>query len=151
VAVDLSETSRATLDLAVRVVGPTRPMLDVVHVFETAYEGVLAAVGKKGARAAYQRECRDTARAALTKLIEESAAASVVRTVVLRQADPRRAILEAARARRADLIALGTHGRTGLPHLLLGSVAEAVMHHAGCDVLVAPPGHSSKRPSRPAA
>ncbi len=151
VTLDLSEASNAVMDLAVRVVAPTRPVLHVVHVYETAYEGLLVAVAKKAARSAYQRECRDRARAAVTKLIEESGAASMVRTVALRHADPRRAILEAARTRRADLIALGTHGRTGLPHLLLGSVAEAVMHHASCDVLVAPPGRSSKRPVRPAA
>jgi nucleotide-binding universal stress UspA family protein len=151
VALDLSEASHAILDLAVRVVAPTRPMLHVVHVYETAYEGMLAAVAKKAARSAYQRECRDRAREAVTKLIGESAAASVVRTVALRHTDPRQGILEAARVRRADLIALGTHGRTGPPHLLLGSVAEAVMHHAGCDVLVAPPRQSSQRPVRPAA
>jgi nucleotide-binding universal stress UspA family protein len=37
----------------------------------------------------------------------------------------------------ADLLALGTHGRSGLAHALLGSVAEAVIHAASCDVLVA--------------
>jgi nucleotide-binding universal stress UspA family protein len=34
-----------------------------------------------------------------------------------------------------DLIVVGTHGRTGLGHLLLGSVAEEVVRHAGCPVL----------------
>jgi nucleotide-binding universal stress UspA family protein len=151
VAVDLSEASRAILDLAARVVAPTRPMLEVVHVYETAYEGMVRRVASKGARSAYQRECRERASEAVTKLIGESAAASVIRAVALRHTDPRVAILEEARVRRADLIALGKHGRTGLPHLLLGSVAEAVMHHANCDVLVAPHGWSSKRPARPAA
>ena len=50
---------------------------------------------------------------------------------------PRTAILEAAFAEHADLIAVGTHGRTGLRHLLLGSVAEAVIRGAPIDVLVA--------------
>ena len=35
----------------------------------------------------------------------------------------------------ADLIALGTHGRTGLPRLLMGSVAERVLHHSPCAIL----------------
>ena len=39
----------------------------------------------------------------------------------------------------ADLIVLGTHGRTGLAHLLLGSVAEATLRHAPCPVLTVPP------------
>jgi universal stress protein E len=38
----------------------------------------------------------------------------------------------------ADLVVVGTHGRTGLSHLLLGSVAEAVLRSAPCDVLVVP-------------
>jgi nucleotide-binding universal stress UspA family protein len=39
----------------------------------------------------------------------------------------------------ADLIVVGTHGRTGLTRLLLGSVAEGVVKHAPCAVLVVPP------------
>jgi nucleotide-binding universal stress UspA family protein len=45
-------------------------------------------------------------------------------------------IVRAAHDRACDLIVLGTHGRTGLPHALLGSVAEKVVQHAECDVLV---------------
>jgi nucleotide-binding universal stress UspA family protein len=41
--------------------------------------------------------------------------------------------------RRSDLIAVGTHGRTGVAHALLGSVAEWVVRCAPCDVLVARP------------
>ena len=150
-AVDLSERSGAMLDLAMRVVAPTRRILDVVHVYETSYDQVLRRVATNHARAAYTRECRAQARGATAKLIGESAAAPVVRAVVLRRADTRQAILSAARARDADLIALGTHGRTGFGHWLLGSVAEAVMRHATCDVLVAPPVRSSSRSARRAA
>jgi nucleotide-binding universal stress UspA family protein len=38
----------------------------------------------------------------------------------------------------ADLIVMGTHGRSGLPHVLLGSVAERVVRHARCPVLIIP-------------
>jgi len=38
---------------------------------------------------------------------------------------------------RADLVAVGTTGRTGLPYILLGSVAEHVLRETRCDVLVA--------------
>ncbi|MFI5042390.1 MAG: universal stress protein [Acidimicrobiales bacterium] len=53
-----------------------------------------------------------------------------------RDGDPATEILAAARAARADLIVMGTHGRTGLTRLLLGSVARNVLHHAECSVLV---------------
>jgi nucleotide-binding universal stress UspA family protein len=53
----------------------------------------------------------------------------------LEEGDTARAILRVAREAAADLIVLGTHGRTGLPRLLLGSVAEQVVRAAPCPVL----------------
>jgi nucleotide-binding universal stress UspA family protein len=55
----------------------------------------------------------------------------------LREGDTIEEILHEADESSCDLIALGTHGRTGLGRLLLGSVAEAVLRRAGCPVLVA--------------
>ncbi|MFO0906213.1 MAG: universal stress protein [Pirellulales bacterium] len=48
---------------------------------------------------------------------------------------PAEAIVQIAREEQADMIVLGTHGRTGLARLLLGSIAEAVLRHAECPVL----------------
>jgi len=48
-------------------------------------------------------------------------------------------ILRAARRQRADLIALGTHGRTGLRRAFMGSVAERVVSQARCPVLTVRP------------
>ena len=49
---------------------------------------------------------------------------------------PFQEIVETAKARQVDLIVMGTHGRTGLMHVLLGSVAERVVRLAPCSVLV---------------
>ena len=54
------------------------------------------------------------------------------------------AILCLARARAASLIVMGTHGRRGFDHLMLGSVAERVLRHAPCPVLAVP----TKRPDQ---
>jgi nucleotide-binding universal stress UspA family protein len=51
-------------------------------------------------------------------------------------ADPRHAILETAAAEKVNLIVLGSHGRSGLSKLLIGSVASHVVTHAHCNVLV---------------
>ncbi len=55
-------------------------------------------------------------------------------SVATPDADPRHAIVEAAREWPADLIVLGSHGRKGLDRLLIGSVAESVVRHAPCSV-----------------
>ncbi len=53
-----------------------------------------------------------------------------------REGDAATEILAAAQAFEADLILLGTHGRTGVARLVLGSVARNVLHHASSSVLV---------------
>jgi universal stress protein A len=50
--------------------------------------------------------------------------------------DPADAIVRVAQEISADLIIMGTHGRTGLSHILLGSAAEKVVRHAPCPVLI---------------
>jgi nucleotide-binding universal stress UspA family protein len=54
---------------------------------------------------------------------------------VVRRGAPAKTIVEHAGTDHFDLIVMGTHGRTGLSHALLGSVAERVLRHASCPVL----------------
>ena len=54
--------------------------------------------------------------------------------------NPADTILKAAASEKADLIVMGTHGRTGLNHMLLGSVTEKVARRAECPVLTIGPG-----------
>src|SRR5262245_15341565 len=78
-----------------------------------------------------------TLRAESEKRLEEYAKACegvrVVREVVEGKAAP--VILEVAQRDGSDLIVMGTHGRAGLGHLLLGSTAEKVLHGSRCPVL----------------
>ena len=55
-------------------------------------------------------------------------------SVLTPDAEPRHAIVDAAREWPADLIVIGSHGRKGLDRLLIGSVAESVVRHAPCSV-----------------
>ena len=56
-------------------------------------------------------------------------------------------IIQAAREENADMIIMGTHGRTGLAHVLIGSVAERVVREAPCPVLtVKHPEHEFVKP-----
>jgi nucleotide-binding universal stress UspA family protein len=62
--------------------------------------------------------------------------AGLVAEGVLKRGDPRVVLEEMARAERADLVVVGSHGRSGIKKLFLGSVAAHVVAHAPCPVLV---------------
>lgn len=66
---------------------------------------------------------------------ERTGGVSIATRVIL--GDPFWDICQAVERERADLIVMGSRGRTGLAHVLLGSVAERVVRHASCPVLVA--------------
>ena len=83
---------------------------------------------KKDQLAANERHVRDVAR-------RLSAAGLAARGRAL-DGDPRATLLEIAHEEKADLIVVGSHGRTGLGKLLMGSVASHVVTHAPCSVLV---------------
>jgi nucleotide-binding universal stress UspA family protein len=64
--------------------------------------------------------------------------------VVIAEGSAARQIVKIARSGHHDLIVLGTHGRTGIDHLAVGSVAERVVRHAGCAVLVVPQAEGAR-------
>jgi len=74
--------------------------------------------------------------ATLQRLREAAARAGISLETQMLQGRPFEAILNAAAMKQVDLIILGSHGRTGLKRLLLGSVAERVIGLASCPVLV---------------
>jgi nucleotide-binding universal stress UspA family protein len=68
------------------------------------------------------------------KKLAQDAGAPAVQTCLL-QGLPLAEVLEFARQHEADLIVMGTHGRTGVAHAMLGSVAERILRRAPCPVL----------------
>lgn len=85
---------------------------------------------------------------ATQRLAEEIGTGWAERHRIVRVAEvgyPSESIVKYAQRHKIDLIVMGTHGHTGLSHLLLGSVAEKVVRLATCPVLtVHPTGHSFK-------
>lgn len=79
---------------------------------------------------------RDDAEAYLKRLAEELTVSGIRTSTDVRRGDPVREILAGAHEAGADLIAMTTHGRSGLGRLLFGSVAEAVLREAEIPVFL---------------
>jgi nucleotide-binding universal stress UspA family protein len=85
---------------------------------------------------AYIENLEEDLRRSLESYRERITAKGLQSTVAIVHGVPFQEIIETAKARQVDLIIMGTHGRTGIRHVLLGSVAEKVVRLAPCPVLV---------------
>jgi hypothetical protein len=74
----------------------------------------------------------------LRRFVAENAGGTPVANRVL-MGFPREEILKSVEEHKADLIILGTHGRSGFERLMIGSVAAQVLERATCNVLLVPP------------
>lgn len=136
VATDFSDSSTVALDYGralARVFGARLHLLHVVEVFvvDSAAFGAAAAV-----LPSLQLELEKSAEETLKKLITAEDRGELKAVAALRSVDtPAHAIVAYARDEKIDMIIVGTHGRKGLSHVLLGSVAEKVVRLAPCPVL----------------
>ncbi|MDD8042759.1 MAG: universal stress protein [Verrucomicrobiota bacterium] len=136
VGVDFSETGALALEYAVGLAKllKNNAKLVLVHVLEP----VPAPADSTWAvdLVELERQMEESATNRLKSLAEELSQKEglVVRTE-FRRGVPYRGLLEAVQDLMADLLVLGTHGRTGLSHMFLGSTAERTVRHASCPVL----------------
>ena len=101
---------------------------------------VMAPYGEIPVDARMFEEQREIAEAELVKAGERARAGGITVDTTMKGGHPAREILALADRAQADMLVIGTHGRGGVEHLLLGSVAEKIMRKASCPVLVVPPG-----------
>lgn len=133
VAVDLDGAARATLAAALPLVGPA-PDGVVCHAASVPFAGYVAGSMSEDEMARYRADIERDAGERLSRLVDGCDAAGWRR--VIRRGDPRLAVLREVARHRADLLVLGTHARTAIARVLLGSVAEWLIRSATCDVLV---------------
>jgi nucleotide-binding universal stress UspA family protein len=136
-AVDRSVTAVDTIALAARIASGTARELALFHGYHVPFERWIGEDAPE-----LEREAASYLRALAWAVAED---APITRTVV-RRADPAAGILAAAREQRADLVVLGTRGRSGLARALVGSTAEWVIAHLPCDVAVARPHRVTLEP-----
>jgi nucleotide-binding universal stress UspA family protein len=146
---DFSPRSEYAFGLACSLARDHGSRLIVLHVIEQpvfAYPGVMTAPPPPLPSA----EERQALRAKLDEIRPDDETIPVVHLLV--QGDPSLSILQIAKEHPCDLIVMGTHGRTGLGRLLMGSVAEEVLRKASCPVLTvkAPSSAVSPKESSPA-
>jgi nucleotide-binding universal stress UspA family protein len=132
-ATDFSKASDRAVDLAAEVAAALGAKLTLMHAFETPYPYPVALPPN------HMRDLRAKLEA---RCIEIRARVGHV-DVVVREGAPWNEIVSLASETGADMIVVGTHGRRGLPHLLLGSVAERVVRLSPVPVMTVPDGGSS--------
>ena len=123
---DFDERSLEALELAQKLCVQNDATLYLLHVSPTVsvpLGGVITkAVGDK-----------ELAREKLRSIANRLAA--IQHEIIVTSGDPATKIVEIAESLKAELIVIATHGRQGLPHFVLGSVAERIMREAPCPIL----------------
>jgi nucleotide-binding universal stress UspA family protein len=120
-AVDMAKASRAELTI-VHVLSAVMPVPGDGYISPKVYDEIAAST-----RAWAQKQ--------LDRRVAKAKAAGVRAKGMLMDGVAHEQIIRAAKAKRADLLVLGTHGRSGLAKLFIGSVAGRVVSAAPCPVL----------------
>ena len=130
VGYDGSTFSDAALDEAISIARDSEAQITVVCAVERNYE--MEAMAPELERKLGEKADEDLLKA--EKIVKRSEV-EYNRQEAIRDT-PYKAIIDTAKKKKSDLIVVGTHGRTGLLRLLMGSTAERVIGHAPCSVLV---------------
>lgn len=134
VPIDFSSYSLAALERARDLARQSGARLHLLHCYEIptpGFEQYRLALPET----VWER-IREGAERRLAELAEKAAAPGLTVTSELCADPPGQSIAAVAQRIGADLVVMGTHGNTGLKHLLLGSVAERTARTATCSVLV---------------
>ena len=143
---DFSDYSATATKYACELATKFDAELHLLHTLETQFAST-PGFGMGLALPMYISESRAAAEKALNGVLDPTWAEgrAVIHAVV--EGSPKEEIIRYARTHDIDLIVLATHGRTGLPHVIMGSVAETVVRTAPCPVLtVRPEGHQFVMP-----
>jgi nucleotide-binding universal stress UspA family protein len=143
-AIDGSPHSQAAVAEVARRPWPSNSTIRVMSVIQPytppATEFVLAGATLDDMR----RQQASTAEEIIGRAVDALTRTGLATDTAVREGDPRSAIVDEAEEWGADLIVVGSHGRTGLTRWLLGSVAQAVVGHAPCSVEVVRQRESSR-------
>jgi nucleotide-binding universal stress UspA family protein len=135
IAIDGSDFSRAALQSVIARPWPPDTEVKVLHVVEPP--SLLMGREMGGYDPEFEmvwKALRESAKEMVAKAAEKLRSAKFSVSTELVEGDPKSQIIDIANNWRADMIVLGSHGRTGLSRFLMGSVSQAVVRHAHCSV-----------------
>ena len=136
--IDFSDASRAALETAADLARRFGASLTLFHAYPVP--GYTFPDGSFVASSKMLEELADQARRHLEEWKSIAATLGVEGVeAVTAVGEPAHEIVTWAKEKGADLVVVGTHGRTGLTHALMGSVAERVVRRAPCPVLTVRP------------
>jgi nucleotide-binding universal stress UspA family protein len=140
VAIDSSQNARGALEAAVELAKGLKAELRIAHVvYIPTLFWSMGVPGSAVPTDKIEEEAASVARELLAnavKFAKDSGAADVKDELVTDLVSPYQGIVQLAEHDDADVIVIGTRGNGGFKKLLLGSVANSVLHYAGCSVLV---------------
>ena len=135
VPLDFSEYANQALDYAINLASKLGARLTLLHVIQyLPLGGVDMGVTLPYT---YIQDLEAEIMNSMQAYLERVTAAGLEGDIAVVHGVPFQEIIETAKTQQVDLIVMGTHGRTGFQHVLLGSVAEKVVRLAPCPVLVA--------------
>lgn len=136
---DLSDASGPALRYAAAIAAWYEARLTVLHVVPT-FDAIQIPPGALGetVQVVYPSS-RDDVTATMQRQMEATGSAAVNPALEAEAGDTLDTIVDRALTLPADLLVIGTHGRSGFNRLLFGSIAEQVLHRASCPVLTVPP------------
>ncbi|MDG7005944.1 MAG: universal stress protein [Nitrososphaerota archaeon] len=139
-AVDGSANSQRALEAAVELAKGVKASLRVAHV--VYIPTLFWSMGIPGSSIPYQRVEDDEAAAGnkvvtqAVKFAKDAGVEDVEEELVTELVSPAQGLVQLAKSDHADLIVIGTRGNEGFKKLMMGSVANSVLHYADCSVLV---------------
>ena len=141
VPLDFSSSSQSTIDYASMIAERFAATLILVHVIESLPYSITDTFQI----VEHRRALETLASSLLRNLSDDLRARNLDVKTRLVWGNPSREILVKARREKADLIVMGTHGRSGLPHMVMGSVAEKTVRLARIPVLTVPLSFKPRR------
>jgi len=127
---DGSQNSRSALRYAITIAKKFEAALDVLLVIEDMPAYISLELDDE-----FLLRIQDAMRSEVEDCIAFCRKSGIEANGIIRHGVPYEEITAYAEEQGVDLIVMATHGHTGLSHILLGSVAEKVIHHAPCPVL----------------